>query len=98
MTPRDYVEFSVSALNQPSDSVRRVAERIIIALYHPHPKLVRQYLPLEEDVSPKNVQYRQIFQQFDKIDREVSESSSWRYYHIHRVLPQPFTYLCDMFI
>ena len=71
MTPRDYVEFSVSALNQPSDGVRRVAERIIVALYHTHPKLVRQYLPLEEDVSPKNVQYRQIFQQFDKIDKEV---------------------------
>ncbi|CAG7733102.1 unnamed protein product, partial [Allacma fusca] len=70
MTARDYVEFSVSALNQPSDGVRRVAERIIIVLYHTHPKLVRQYLPLEEDVSPKNIQYRQIFQQFDKIDKE----------------------------
>ncbi|CAL8070597.1 unnamed protein product [Orchesella dallaii] len=72
LTARDFVEFGVSALNQPSESVRRVAERIIISLYHTHPKLVRQNLPLEEDVSPKNVQYRQLFQQFDKIDKEVS--------------------------
>lgn len=71
LTARDFVEFGVSALNQPSESVRRVAERIIVALYHTHPKLVRQNLPLEEDISPKNVQYRQLFQQFDKIDKEV---------------------------
>ncbi|ODN01712.1 hypothetical protein Ocin01_04968, partial [Orchesella cincta] len=70
LTARDFVEFGVSALNQPSESVRRVAERIIISLYHTHPKLVRQNLPLEEDISPKNVQYRQLFQQFDKIDKE----------------------------
>ena len=72
MTPRDFVEFSVSAFNQPSESVRRVAERLLTTLYHKHARLIRQNLPLEEDVSPKNIQYRHLFQQFDKIDREVS--------------------------
>jgi centrosomal protein CEP104 len=73
MTPRDYVEFGVSAFNQPTEGVRRVAERILINLYNKHSKLVRQYLPLETDISPKNIQYRQLFQQFDKIDKEVSQ-------------------------
>jgi len=72
LTPRDYVEFGVSAINQPSESVRRIADRIIITMYHTHPKLVRQHLPLEQDVSPKNVHYRQLFCQFDEIDKEVS--------------------------
>jgi hypothetical protein len=71
LTARDYCEFGTSALNQPSESIRRVAERIIITLYQSHPKLVRQNLPLEGDISKKNIQYRQIFQQFDKVDKEV---------------------------
>jgi len=73
MTARDYVEFGVSAFNQPSESVRRVAERILVSLYQTQARLVRQHLPLEEDISPKNIQHRQLFQQFDKIDLEVSK-------------------------
>ena len=65
------MSFASSAINNPADGVRREAEKIYIHLYKDNPKLVRKYLPTDDEKSRRNKTYRNLFEEFDRIDGKV---------------------------
>lgn len=73
MTCRTLSEFGLSGLHHPAEAVRKVAERILVLVYKVNPRLVRKQLPPDDDITRRNLLYRQLFHEFDKIDLHVSK-------------------------
>ncbi|XP_037790833.1 centrosomal protein of 104 kDa-like [Penaeus monodon] len=84
-TPRHVVEFGHSAFKHQNNEVRKVGERLLLALYPHFPSTVRKALPLQDDLARKNVLYRNLFEQLEALDekREAAAASS------SRVRPSP---------
>lgn len=68
LTCRALTDCGSAGLHHPSECVRKVAERILLTVYKINPKLVRKQLPPDDDVTRRNLLYRQIFNEFDSID------------------------------
>lgn len=71
LTCRTLSEFGSSGLHHPAEAVRKVAERILVLVYKVNPRLVRKQLPPDDDITRRNLLYRQLFHEFDKIDLQV---------------------------
>ncbi|CAO1406817.1 unnamed protein product [Diamesa serratosioi] len=77
MTARTLSDFGISGLNHASEGVRKVAEKVILLVYNVNPRLVRKQLPPDDDITRRNLLYRHIFTEFDKIDvQELSKEST----------------------
>lgn len=48
--------------------MRKVSERILVLVYKVNPRLVRKQLPPDDDITRRNLLYRQLFHEFDLID------------------------------
>lgn len=48
-----------------------MAERILVLVYKVNPRMVRKQLPPDDDITRRNLLYRQLFHEFDKIDLQV---------------------------
>lgn len=72
MTCRILSECGCSGINHPHEGVRKVAERILLAVYKINPRLIRKQLPPDDEITRRNLLYRQLFTEFDKIDMQVS--------------------------
>ncbi|XP_017773624.1 PREDICTED: centrosomal protein of 104 kDa isoform X2 [Nicrophorus vespilloides] len=70
LTCRTLSEFGSSGIHHPAEAVRKVAERILVLVYKVNPRLVRKQLPPDDDITRRNLLYRQLFHEFDKIDVE----------------------------
>ncbi|KAL3287619.1 hypothetical protein HHI36_002088 [Cryptolaemus montrouzieri] len=68
LTCRTLSEFGSSGLHHPAESVRKVSERILVLVYKVNPRMVRKQLPPDDDITRRNLLYRQLFHEFDKID------------------------------
>ncbi|PNF19286.1 Centrosomal protein of 104 kDa [Cryptotermes secundus] len=68
LTCRVLSEFGSSGLHHPAEAVRKVAERILTLVYRVNPRLVRKQLPPDDDITRRNLLYRQLFHEFDRID------------------------------
>lgn len=77
MTCRTLSELGAQGLQHPAEAVRKVAERILVLVYRVNPRLVRKQLPPDDDITRRNLLYRQLFTDFDAIDvqrkRELQE-------------------------
>ncbi|KAK3914647.1 Centrosomal protein of 104 kDa [Frankliniella fusca] len=77
MTCRTLAELGAQGLQHPAEAVRKVAERILVLVYRVNPRLVRKQLPPDDDITRRNLLYRQLFTDFDSIDvqrkREMQE-------------------------
>lgn len=71
MTCRVLSELGVSGLHHPAEAVRKVAERILVQVYKVNPRIVRKQLPPDDDITRRNLLYRHLMQEFDKVDSEV---------------------------
>ncbi|XP_049547873.1 centrosomal protein of 104 kDa isoform X1 [Anopheles darlingi] len=65
---RTLSEAGCSGIHHPAESVRKVAERVLLLVYKVNPRLVRKQLPPDDDITRRNLLYRQLFSEFDKID------------------------------
>ncbi|XP_058059903.1 centrosomal protein of 104 kDa [Anopheles bellator] len=65
---RTLSEAGCSGIHHPAESVRKVAERVLLLVYKVNPRLVRKQLPPDDDITRRNLLYRQLFAEFDKID------------------------------
>lgn len=74
MTCRVLSELGASGLHHPAEAVRKVAERILIHVYKVNSRIVRKQLPPDDDITRRNLLYRHLMQEFDKIDLEVSNT------------------------
>jgi len=72
MTCRILCEFGMSAIHHPTEAVRKAAERILVHVYKVNPRFVRKQLPPDDEVTRRNIMYRQLMQEFERIDQEVS--------------------------
>lgn len=72
MTCRILCEFGMSAIHHPTENVRKASERILIHVYKVNPRFVRKQLPPDDEITRRNIMYRQLMQEFERIDREVS--------------------------
>lgn len=72
LTCRTLSEFGSSGLHHPAEAVRKVAEKILVLVYKVNPRLVRKQLPPDDDITRRNLLYRQLFHEFDKIDIQVN--------------------------
>ncbi|XP_069990312.1 centrosomal protein of 104 kDa isoform X3 [Penaeus vannamei] len=70
-TPRHVVEFGHSAFKHQNNEVRKVGERLLLALYPHFPSTVRKALPLQDDLARKNVLYRNLFEQLEALDEKT---------------------------
>ncbi|XP_068139975.1 centrosomal protein of 104 kDa isoform X1 [Drosophila tropicalis] len=70
LTCRALSECGCSGIHHPAEPVRKVAERIILIVYKMNPRLVRKQLPPDDDITRRNLLYRQLFTEFDKLDLE----------------------------
>ncbi|KAK9872526.1 hypothetical protein WA026_017991 [Henosepilachna vigintioctopunctata] len=68
LTCRTLSEFGSSGLHHPAESVRKVSERILVLVYKVNPRMVRKQLPPDDDITRRNLLYRQLYHEFDKID------------------------------
>nr|CAD7423266.1 unnamed protein product [Timema monikensis] len=68
LTCRVLAELGSSGLHHSAEAVRKVAERILTLVYKVNPRLVRKQLPPDDDITRRNLLYRQLFHEFDKID------------------------------
>lgn len=68
LTCRILSECGCSGIHHPAESVRKVAERVLLLVYKVNPRLVRKQLPPDDDITRRNLLYRQLFAEFDKID------------------------------
>ncbi|XP_021702895.1 centrosomal protein of 104 kDa isoform X1 [Aedes aegypti] len=78
---RTLSEAGCSGIHHPAESVRKVAERVLLLVYKVNPRLVRKQLPPDDDITRRNLLYRQLFTEFDKIDlqrkKEMLESKQF---------------------
>lgn len=70
LTCRTLSECGCSGIHHPAEPVRKVAERVLLLVYNINPRLVRKQLPPDDDITRRNLLYRQLFTEFDKLDRE----------------------------
>ncbi|XP_030760199.1 centrosomal protein of 104 kDa [Sitophilus oryzae] len=70
LTCRTLSEFGSSGLHHPAEAVRKVSERILVLVYKVNPRMVRKQLPPDDDITRRNLLYRQLFHEFDSIDLE----------------------------
>lgn len=70
LTCRILAEAGISGINHPTEGVRKIAERVLLLVYRVNRRLVRKLVPPDDDVTRRNLMYRQLFQEFDKIDSE----------------------------
>lgn len=70
LTCRSLSDCGCSGLHHPSEPVRKVAERVLLLVYKINPRLVRKQLPPDDDVTRRNLLYRQLFTEFDKLDMQ----------------------------
>lgn len=75
LTCRTLSEFGSSCLHHPAEAVRKVGERVLVLVYKVNPRLVRKQLPPDDDITRRNLLYRQLFHEFDKIDVQVIKFS-----------------------
>lgn len=79
LTCRTLSESGCSGIHHPAEPVRKVAERVLLLVYKVNPRIVRKQLPPDDDITRRNLLYRQLFTEFDKIDsgrrREMIESN-----------------------
>lgn len=68
LTCRVLSEFGSSGLHHPAEPVRKVAERVLILVYKVNPRLVRKQLPPDDDITRRNLLYRHLYHEFDKVD------------------------------
>ncbi|XP_066262191.1 centrosomal protein of 104 kDa isoform X2 [Euwallacea similis] len=68
LTCRTLSEFGSSGLHHPAEAVRKVSERILVLVYKVNPRMVRKQLPPDDDITRRNLLYRQLFHEFDNID------------------------------
>jgi centrosomal protein CEP104 len=73
MTCRILSECGIQGIQHSHENVRKVAERILLAVYQVNPRLIRKQLPPDDEITRRNLLYRQLFAEFDKIDIQVSE-------------------------
>lgn len=71
MTARILSEVGFSGLNHSQESVRKVAERILVFVYKVNARLIRKQLPPDDEITRRNLLYRQLFTEFDQIDQQV---------------------------
>ena len=66
----DLTAFGISAVEHSILDVRKVGERIMLALYKIDGDRVRDFLP-EDDIAVRktNIVYRKLFEEFDRLDR-----------------------------
>lgn len=74
LTCRILAEAGISGINHPTEGVRKIAERVLLLVYRVNRRLVRKLVPPDDDVTRRNLMYRQLFQEFDKIDSEEKNS------------------------
>uniref|UniRef100_A0A1S4MXX0 Centrosomal protein CEP104 Zn finger domain-containing protein n=1 Tax=Pediculus humanus subsp. corporis TaxID=121224 RepID=A0A1S4MXX0_PEDHC len=70
LTCRTLAEFGSSGLHHPAEAVRKVSERILLHVYKVNSRIVRKQLPPDDDVTRRNLLYRQLFKEFDLMDSE----------------------------
>ncbi|XP_067005297.2 centrosomal protein of 104 kDa [Anabrus simplex] len=70
LTCRTLSEFGASGLHHPAEAVRKVAERVLTLVYRVNPRLVRKQLPPDDDITRRNLLYRQLYHEFDLIDNQ----------------------------
>ncbi|VVC35365.1 Armadillo-type fold,TOG domain,Armadillo-like helical,Galactose-binding domain-like [Cinara cedri] len=70
MTCRTLCEFGMSAIHHPTEAVRKAAERILIHVYKVNPRFVRKQLPPDDEITRRNIMYRQLMQEFERVDQE----------------------------
>lgn len=70
LTCRSLSESGCSGIHHPAEPVRKVAERVLLLVYKVNPRLVRKQLPPDDDITRRNLLYRQLFTEFDKLDAE----------------------------
>lgn len=68
LTCRALSECGCSGIHHPAEPVRKVAERVLVLVYKINPRLVRKQLPPDDDITRRNLLYRQLFTEFDKLD------------------------------
>lgn len=76
LTCRILAEAGISGINHPTEGVRKIAERILLLVYRVNRRLVRKLVPPDDDVTRRNLMYRQLFQEFDKIDMEKQSETN----------------------
>ncbi|KAK7601011.1 hypothetical protein V9T40_008452 [Parthenolecanium corni] len=76
MTSRILADLGLSGLNHPAEAVRKMSEKILVLVYRFNPRLVRRQLPPDDDVTRRNILYRHLMQEFDKVDIEKKNSAS----------------------
>lgn len=72
LTCRILSESGIAGLSHPHENVRKVAERILLSVYKVNPRLIRKQLPPDDEITRRNLLYRQLYAEFDKIDLQVS--------------------------
>ncbi|XP_041448404.1 centrosomal protein of 104 kDa isoform X1 [Drosophila obscura] len=81
LTCRALSECGCSGIHHPAEPVRKVAERILLLVYKINPRMVRKQLPPDDDITRRNLLYRQLFTEFDKLDldrkQELLEASKY---------------------
>lgn len=70
LTCRALSECGSSGIHHQAEAVRKVAERVLLLVYRVNPRLIRKQLPPDDDITRRNLLYRQLFTEFDKIDME----------------------------
>lgn len=70
LTCRALSDCGCSGIHHPAEPVRKVAERVLLLVYNVNPRLVRKQLPPDDDITRRNLLYRQLFTEFDKLDRD----------------------------
>ncbi|OAD62722.1 hypothetical protein WN48_07538, partial [Eufriesea mexicana] len=75
LTCRTLSELGSSGLHHPAEAVRKVSERILVLVYKVNPRLVRKQLPPDDDITRRNLLYRQLFHEFDLIDLQRKKES-----------------------
>ncbi|XP_047520581.1 centrosomal protein of 104 kDa [Pieris napi] len=70
LTVRRLAECGAAGAQHAAGSVRAAAERILLAAYTRSPRVVRAQLPPDDAVTRRNLIYRHLFQQFDRIDMQ----------------------------
>lgn len=68
LTCRSLSECGCSGIHHPAEVVRKVSERVLLLVYKINPRLVRKQLPPDDDITRRNLLYRQLFTEFDKLD------------------------------
>lgn len=76
LTCRILSECGCLGIHHPAESVRKVAERVLLLVYKINPRIVRKQLPPDDDITRRNLLYRQLFTEFDKIDALTKSQKS----------------------